>query len=150
MNETDADMGAVTESPGDAGRPWTVIVAAGMFRLVAAGLAASGVWGVTRIIAGEVDSVGGAAGVSVLAWLLAAYYWFIGRRLMQARDIIAQGLFQALLWLPVGYYLREAAQDGYGLAAWGLAAAMAALLLAPPTRRAVGFGDGRPPFAADD
>ena len=144
MNQTDADMGAVTESPDDDYRPWTVIAAAGLFWLLAAGLAAAGVWGVSQIATGDVDSASAAVGVAITAWLVAAYYWLIGRRFLQGRNIIAQAVFQALLWLPVGYYLREAAHPTIGLAAWGLAAAMLALILAPPTRRAVGFGERRP------
>ncbi len=144
MNETDADMGPVTETPGSDYRPWTVTVATGFFWLFAAALAAAGAWGLTQVLVGGVDSASAAVGVVAIAWLVAAYYWLIGRRLLQLRNVIAQAVFQSLLWLPVGYFLREAAHPVLGLAAWGLAAAMLALILAPPTRRAVGFGQNRP------
>lgn len=144
MNESDADMGAVTETPGDDYRPWTVIAAAGLFWLLATGLAGAGVWGLAQVVAGDVDSASAAVGVVVIAWLVAAYYWLIGRRFTQGRNVIAQAVFQALLWLPVGWFLREAAHPVLGAAAWALAAAMLAAILAPPTRRAVGFGEDRP------
>ncbi|MCH7231716.1 hypothetical protein L0U85_12765 [Glycomyces sp. L485] len=143
MNETDADMGAVTDSPGDDYRPWTVFAAAGLFWLLAIGLAAAGVWGVTQIVTGDVDSASAAVGVAVIAWLLGAYYWLIGRRFLQGRNVIAQAVFQSLLWVPVGYFLRDAAHPALGLTAWGLAAVMLALIFAPPTRKAVGFGENR-------
>ncbi|GAB4008181.1 hypothetical protein GCM10029992_63900 [Glycomyces albus] len=150
MNETDADMGAVTDPPGDGTRPWTLYAAGGLFWLLGAGLAAAGLWGIAQIFIGAVDSASAAVGIALLTWLVAAYYWFIGRRFLQARNIIAQAVFQGLLWLPVGYYLREAAHPVYGAAAWGLAIAIAALALSGPTRRAVGFGEGGAPFAQDD
>lgn len=144
MNETDADMGAVTESPGDGDRPWTLTAAAGLFWLLATGLAAAGVWGLSRIVIGDVDLVGGAIGVALIAWLVALYYWHLGRSLVRMRDVTAQAVFQALLWLPVGYYLREAAHPVTGVAAWALAVALGALVLCGPSRRAVGFGEHRP------
>ncbi|MEU5874585.1 hypothetical protein AB0A73_23860 [Glycomyces sp. NPDC047369] len=144
MNETDADMGAVTESHGDSARPWTLTAAAGVFWLLATGLVAAGAWGLIQILTGDVDTVSGAVGIALMAWLAALYYWFIGRRLLQSRDIVAQAVFQALLWLPVGYYLREAAHPVIGLAVWALAASMLALVLCGPSRRAVGFGEHRP------
>ncbi|GAA1675536.1 hypothetical protein GCM10009830_22740 [Glycomyces endophyticus] len=144
MNETDADMGAVTESRGDGARPWTLTAAAGVFWLLATGLVAAGAWALVQILTGDVDTAGGAAGIALLAWLAALYYWFIGRRLLQRRDIVAQAVFQSLLWLPVGYYLREAAHPVVGVAAWALAAVMLALVLCGPSRRAVGFGERRP------
>ncbi|RRR97354.1 hypothetical protein [Glycomyces terrestris] len=144
MNETDADMGAVTESRGDGARPWTLTAAAGVFWLLATGLVAAGAWALVQILTGDVDTASGAAGIALIAWLAALYYWFIGRRLLQRRDVVAQAVFQALLWLPVGYYLREAAHPVAGLAAWALAAAMLALVLCGPSRRAVGFGERRP------
>lgn len=145
MNETDAEMGAVTETQGDRGRPWTLTVAAGLFRLLATGLVAAGAWGLIQLVTGHVDTVSGAIGIALLAWAAALYYWFIGRRLLQQRDIVAQAVFQALLWLPVGYYLREAAHPVIGLGAWALAVGLAALVLSGPSRRAVGFGE-RPRF----
>lgn len=144
MNESDADMGAVTGTPGDDYRPWTVIAAAGLFWLLAIGLAAAGAWGVAQVVTGDVDSASAAVGVAVITWLLAAYHWFIGRRFLQRGNVIAQAVFMSLLWLPVGWFLREAAHPAFGLAAWALAAAMLAMILASPTRRAVGFGDDRP------
>lgn len=137
-------MGAVTETPGDDPRPWTLTAAAGLFRLLATGLAAAGVWGLAQTVTGDVDSVSGAIGVALLAWLAALYYWFIGRRLLQCQDIVAQAVFQGLLWLPVGYYLREAAHPAIGLAAWAMAAAILGLVLSGPTRRAVAFGERKP------
>ncbi|WP_133884393.1 hypothetical protein [Glycomyces sp. NRRL B-16210] len=144
MNETDADMGAVTETPGDGDRPWTLTAAAGLFWLLATGLAAAGVWGLVQIVIGEVDTAAGAAGVALIAWLAALYYWHLGRSLIRSRDVVAQAVFQALLWLPVGYYLREAAHPYMGIGAWALAVALVALVLCGPTRRAVGFGERRP------
>jgi hypothetical protein len=144
VNETDADMGAVTETPGDEPRPWTLTTAAGLFWLLATGLAAAGVWGLAQVVMGEVDTASGAIGIVLLAWLAALYYWFIGRRLLQRGDIVAQAVFQGLLWLPVGYYLREAAHPAIGLAAWALAAAVLGLVLSGPTRRAVSFGERKP------
>lgn len=144
MNETDADMGAVTESPEPGDRPWTLTAAAGLFWLLATGLAAAGVWGLAQIVMGEVESASGAIGVALVAFLGALYYWFIGRRLLRMQDIVAQAVFQGLLWLPVGYYLREAAHPVVGIAAWALAAAILGLVLSGPTRRAVGFGERRP------
>ena len=150
VNETDADMGAVTDAPGDGARPWTLYAAGGVFGLLAVGLAAAGAWGIVQILIGAVDSAGAAVGVALAAWLVAVYYWFIGRRFTQARNIIAQAVFQGLLWLAVGYYLHQAAHPGFGLLAWALAGAIIALALAGPTRRAVGFGQGGAPFAQDD
>lgn len=144
MNETDADMGAVTESHGDGARPWTLTAAAGLFWLLATGLAAAGVWGLAQLVTGDVDTASGAIGVALLAWLAALYYWFIGRRLLQRRDVMAQAIFQGLLWLPVGYYLREAAHPVVGLTAWAVAAAILGLVLSGPTRRAVAFGERKP------
>jgi hypothetical protein len=144
VNETDADMGAVTESRGDGARPWTLTAAAGVFWLLATGLVAAGAWALVQIATGDVDTASGAVGIALLAWLGALYYWFIGRRLLQSRDIVAQAVFQALLWLPVGYYLREAAHPVVGVAAWALAIVMLALVLCGPSRRAVGFGERRP------
>ncbi|HEX2144206.1 MAG TPA: hypothetical protein VHG10_06845 [Glycomyces sp.] len=144
MNETDADMGAVTESPGGGRRPWTLTTAASLFWLLAMGLAAAGVWGLAQIFIGEVDTASGAIGIAFFACLAALYYWFIGRRLLAQQDIVAQALFQGLLWLPVGYYLREAAHPAMGLAAWAVAAAILVLVLSGPTRRAVGFGERKP------
>ncbi|MEU6859695.1 hypothetical protein AB0B28_12595 [Glycomyces sp. NPDC046736] len=143
MNETDPDMGAVTETPGDGDRPWTLTVAAGVFWLLATGLVVLGAWDLVQVVTGDVDTVSGAIGIAVLAWLAALYYWFIGRRLLQCRDIVAQAVFQALLWLPVGYYLREAAHPVLSLCAWGLSAGLLALILCAPSRRAVGFGEHR-------
>ncbi|SDE44938.1 hypothetical protein SAMN05216270_12227 [Glycomyces harbinensis] len=137
-------MGAVTETHGDDPRPWTLTVAAGLFWLLATGLVAAGAWGLIQLVTGDVDTAGGAIGIALLAWLAALYYWFIGRRLLQQRDVIAQAVFQALIWLPVGYYLREAAHPVIGIAAWALAAALVGLVLSGPTRRAVGFGERRP------
>ncbi len=137
-------MGAVTETPGGDYRPWTVIAAAGLFWLLAIGLAAAGGWGLLQVVTGGVDSASAAVGVVVVAWLLAAYHWLIGRRFLQRRNVIAQAVFMSLLWLPVGWFLREAAHPALGLASWALAVAMLAMIMAPPTRRAVGFGDGRP------
>ena len=144
MNETDADMGAVTETTGDGDRPWTLAVAAGLFWLLATGLVAAGAWGLIQLVTGHVDTASGAVGVTLLAWAAALYYWFIGRRLLQRRDVVAQAVFQALLWLPIGYYLREAAHPVIGIAAWALAAALLGLILNGQTRRAVGFGERRP------
>ncbi len=144
MNETDADMGALTESHGDGARPWTLTAAAGVFWLLATGLVAAGAWALLQIAMGEVDTASGAAGIALMAWLAALYYWFLGRRLLQRRDVVAQAVFQALLWLPVGYYLREAAHPVVGVAAWALAAVMLALVLCGPSRHAVGFGERRP------
>lgn len=144
MNETDADMGAVTETNGDGDRPWTLTVAAGLFWLLATGLVAAGAWGLVQLATGSFDTASGAAGIALLAWAAALYYWFIGRRLLQRRDVVAQAVFQALLWLPVGYYLREAAHPFMGIGAWALAAALLALVLNGPARRAVGFGERRP------
>ncbi len=137
-------MGAVTETPDSGDRPWTLTAAAILFRLLATGLAAMGVWGLTQIATGQVETVGGAVGVALIAFLGALYYWFIGRRLLRMEDIVAQAVFQGLLWLPVGYYLREAAHPVIGVAAWALAAAIVGLVLSGPSRRAVGFGDRRP------
>lgn len=144
MNETDADMGAVTESPDDRDRPWTLTAAAGLFWLLATGLAVAGVWALAQIVMGQVDTASGALGIALIAWAAALYYWFIGRRLLRMHDIVAQAVFQGLLLLPVGYYLREAAHPAIGLAAWALAAAILGLVLSGPTRRAVGFGERRP------
>lgn len=144
MNETDPDMGAVTESHGDGARPWTLTAAAGVFWLLATGLVAAGAWALIQIATGDVDTASGAAGIAFMAWLAALYYWFLGRRLLQRRDVVAQAVFQALLWLPVGYYLREAAHPVIGVAAWTLTAVMLSLLLCEPSRRAVGFGERRP------
>jgi hypothetical protein len=144
VNESDADMGTVTETAGGDYRPWTVIVAAGLFWLLATGLAGAGVWGIVQATTGGVDSGSAAVGVIATAWALAAYQGFIGLRLFHCRNVIAQALFMALLWLPVGHFLREAAHPVLGLSAWGLAVALAAMLLAPATRRAVGFGEHRP------
>jgi hypothetical protein len=144
VNETDADMGAVTETPGGGPRPWTLTVAAGLFWLLATGLAAAGVWGLAQTVTGDVDTVSGAIGVALLAGLAALYYWFIGRRLLQCGDVVAQAIFQGLLWLPVGYYLREAAHPLIGLSAWVLAAVVVGLVLSAPSRRAVGFGERKP------
>ncbi|MQM28880.1 hypothetical protein [Glycomyces albidus] len=144
MNETDPDMGAVTESGGGSARPWTLTAAAGVFWLLATGLVAAGAWALVQIATGDVDTASGAAGIALMAWLAALYYWFIGRRLLQRRDIVAQAVFQALLWLPVGYYLREAAHPVVGLGAWALAAVMLVLLLCGPSRSAVGFGERQP------
>jgi hypothetical protein len=149
VNETDADMGAVTETNGDGDRPWTLTVAAGLFWLLATGLVAAGAWGLIQLVTGDVDTVGGAVGVTLLAWAAALYYWFIGRRLLQRRDVVAQAVFQALLWLPVGYYLREAAHPVIGIAAWALAAGLLGLILNGRSRRAVGFGERRPFGAAE-
>jgi hypothetical protein len=144
VNETDADMGAVTETPDSGDRPWTLTAAAILFWLLATGLAAAGVWGLAQIVTGQVTTVSGAIGVGLIAFLGALYYWFIGRRLLRMDDIIAQAVFQGLLWLPVGYYLREAAHPVIGIAAWALAAAIIGLVLSGPSRRAVGFGERRP------
>ncbi|MCD0447114.1 hypothetical protein LO763_26200 [Glycomyces sp. A-F 0318] len=144
MNETDADMGAVTETNGDGDRPWTLTVAAGLFWLLATGLVAAGAWGLAQLATGRVDTAEGAVGVVLLAWAAALYYWFLGRRLLQRRDVVAQAVFQALLWLPVGYYLREAAHPLLGIGAWALAAVLLGLVLSGPSRRAVGFGERRP------
>ena len=144
MNETDADMGAVTESPGSGDRPWTLTAAAILFWLLATGLAATGVWGLAQIVTGQVETVSGAVGVALIAFLGALYYWFIGRRLLRMQDIVAQAVFQGLLWLPVGYYLREAAHPLIGIGFWALAAAIVGLVLSGPSRRAVGFGERRP------
>jgi hypothetical protein len=149
VNETDPDMGAVTETPGSGDRPWTLTAAAILFWLLATGLAAAGVWGLAQIVMGQVDTVSGAVGVAVVAFLGALYYWHLGRRLLRAEDVIAQAVFQGLLWLPVGYYLREAAHPVIGIAAWALAAAIVGLVLSGPTRRAVGFGE-RKPFGQSD
>ncbi|THV31486.1 hypothetical protein [Glycomyces paridis] len=147
MNETDADMGAVTETPADGDRPWTLTAAAGLFWLLATGLVAAGGWGLVQLVTGHVDTPSGAVGIVLIAWLAALYYWHIGRSLLRSRDIVAQAVFQALLWLPVGYYLREAAHPMLGVAAWALAVALVALVLSGPSRRAVGFGD-KPRFGA--
>jgi hypothetical protein len=144
VNETDADMGAVTGTPGDDDRPWTLTAAAALFWLLATGLAAAGAWGLAQLVTDDVDTASGAIGIALLAWLAALYYWFIGRRLLQRRDVVAQAVFQGLLWLPVGYYLREAAHPAIGLAAWALAAAVLGLVLSGPTRRAVAFGERKP------
>lgn len=144
MNETDADMGAVTETPASGDRPWTLTAAAILFWLLATGLAAMGVWGVAQIATGQVETVSGAVSVAAVAFLGALYYWFIGRKLIRMEDIVAQAVFQGLLWLPVGYYLREAAHPVIGIAAWALAAAIIGLVLSGPSRRAVGFGERRP------
>lgn len=149
MNQTDADMGAVTETPGDGDRPWTLTAAAGLFWLLATGLTAAGVWGLVQLVTGHVDTVSGAIGIALVAWAVALYYWFIGRRLLRRQDIVAQAVFQGLLWLPVGYYLREAAHPMIGIAAWALAAVLLGLVLSGPTRRAVGFGERRP-FASGE
>jgi hypothetical protein len=149
VNETDPDMGAVTETPGSSDRPWTLTAAAILFWLLATGLAAAGVWGLAQIVMGQVDTVGGAVGVAVVAFLGALYYWYLGRRLLRAEDAIAQAVFQGLLWLPVGYYLREAAHPVIGIAAWALAAAIVGLVLSAPTRRAVGFGERKPFWQGD-
>jgi hypothetical protein len=149
VNETDADMGAVTESPGSGDRPWTLTAAAILFWLLATGLAATGVWGLAQIVTGQVETVSGAVGVAVIAFLGALYYWFIGRRLLRMQDIVAQAVFQGLLWLPVGYYLREAAHPLIGIGFWALAAAIVGLVLSGPSRRAVGFGERRP-FAGSE
>jgi len=137
-------MGPVTETGGDGDRPWTLAAAAGLFWLLATGLVATGAWGLLQLVIGRVDTVSGAIGIALIAWAAALYYWFIGRRLLQCHDIVAQALFQALLWLPVGYYLREAAHPALGIAAWALAAVLIGLVLSGPTRRAVGFGERRP------
>jgi hypothetical protein len=137
-------MGAVTDSSGDSGRPWTVTAAAVLFWLLATGLAAAGVWDLAQIMMGEVETASGAIGVALIAFLGALYYWFIGRKLLRMEDIVAQAVFQGLLWLPVGYYLREAAHPVIGFAVWALAAAILGLVLSGPTRRAVGFGERRP------
>lgn len=142
-------MGAVTETPGSGDRPWTLTAAAILFWLLATGLAAAGVWGLAQIVMGQVDTVGGAVGVAVVAFLGALYYWYLGRRLLRAEDAIAQAVFQGLLWLPVGYYLREAAHPVIGIAAWALAAAIVGLVLSAPTRRAVGFGERKPFWQGD-
>jgi hypothetical protein len=144
VNETDADMGAVTEGSGDGARPWTLTAAAGVFWLLATGLVVAGAWALMQIATGDVDTASGAAGIALMAWLAALYYWFIGRRLLQQRDIVAQAVFQALLWLPVGYYLREAAHPVIGVGAWALTAVMLSLVLCAPSRHAVGFGERRP------
>jgi hypothetical protein len=144
VNETDADMGAVTESSGSGDRPWTLTAAAILFWLLATGLAATGVWGLAQIVTGQVETVSGAVGVALIAVLGALYYWFIGRRLLRMQDIVAQAVFQGLLWLPVGYYLREAAHPLIGIGFWALAAAIVGLVLSGPSRRAVGFGERRP------
>jgi hypothetical protein len=144
VNETDADMGAVTETSGDGPRPWTLTVAAGLFWLLATGLAAAGVWGLAQLVTGDVDTASGAIGIALLAWLAALYYWIIGRKLLRRQDIVAQAVFQGLLWLPVGYYLREAAHPAIGLAAWALAAVVIGLVLSGPSRRAVAFGERKP------
>ncbi len=144
MNESDADMGTVTETAGGDYRPWTVIIAAGLFWLLATGLAGAGVWGIVQATSGAVDSGSAAAGVVAATWALAAYQGFIGLQLFRCRNVIAQAVFISLLWLPVGHFLREAAHPVLGLSAWGLAVALAAMVLAPPTRRAVGFGENRP------
>ncbi|THV35767.1 hypothetical protein [Glycomyces buryatensis] len=146
MNETDADMGTVTDSDADRDRPWTLVAASAVFWLLATGLVAAGLWGVAQLVIGEVSSTQAALGVAVAAWLIALYYWFLGRRLWMGRNAIAQAVFNALLWLPVGYYLREAGLSGYGLAAWVLAAVMLVLVLAPATRKATDFGEERRPF----
>jgi hypothetical protein len=149
VNETDADMGAVTETNGDGDRPWTVTAAAGLFWLLATGLAAAGAWALAQLAIGDVDTAGGAVGIALIAWAAALYYWFIGRRLLQLQDIVAQAVFQGLLWLPVGYYLREASHPVVGIAAWALAAALLGLVLSGSARRAVGFGERRP-FSAGE
>jgi hypothetical protein len=133
-------MGAVTEPGRPVARPWTVSAAAVLLWAIAAGLAAVGVRGAVLVATGETGSATQAAGILLVVVLLALWHWSIGMRLFRLRNAMGQAMFAALLWLPVGYFLREAAHPVIGFGTWALAAVLAVLLLAPRTRAAIGFG----------
>jgi hypothetical protein len=81
-----------------------------------------------------------AIAMSILLVSLTALVGFLAYRLSRRRGG-GRNTAVALhvLALPVGYYMIQAGLVGYGLLAFAVCAAGVALLLAPPTTRALGL-----------
>jgi uncharacterized membrane protein YhaH (DUF805 family) len=132
----------VTDEPTVTDPPRTATLRWAVWLLTAEAVVLAGVTAffVYEDVAATPDSVRDALAITgyfaVLTLLLAGLAWALARRRAWARG---PAIVLELMLVPVGYYMLEAGQPAFGVPVIVVGLAGAGLLLAPPTREALGI-----------